>query len=322
MIVDRGQTRWIFAVTAIAMAATAAYLAYAWLAPNGPRGGSLPGLAYGVAGTAIIVFECLLSFRKKYPASPLGRVSTWLRAHVWLGLLSFVLILFHSGFRWGYGLAALLMWMFAIITASGIFGLVLQNWLPRRMMELVRRESLYDQIPDLVVQLRIEADERVEFITADLGIAEDFDPGSRAGGVKQYFDPDQKKSAAEKVQAVVEKRKSAPQIAIGDQYASALKAHYLEEIRPFLFPVPTPFTRRLFATADKGKAYFHHLRTILPVAANVVLDDLESICEERRQLAVQATLHRWLHGWLYIHVPLSMAFLVLTAVHAVVSLRY
>jgi hypothetical protein len=33
-------------------------------------------------------------------------------------------------------------------------------------------------------------------------------------------------------------------------------------------------------------------------------------------------LHRWLHSWLYLHVPLSMAFLVLVVVHAVWSLRY
>ena len=70
------------------------------------------------------------------------------------------------------------------------------------------------------------------------------------------------------------------------------------------------------------KAYFNFLRPIMPVAAHSVLNDMESICEERRQLGVQVKLHHLLHGWLYIHVPLSMAFLVLTLVHAVVSLRY
>jgi len=50
--------------------------------------------------------------------------------------------------------------------------------------------------------------------------------------------------------------------------------------------------------------------------------DLESMVEERRQLAIQVKLHHWLHGWLFLHVPVSMAFLVLTLVHAVVSLVY
>ena len=60
----------------------------------------------------------------------------------------------------------------------------------------------------------------------------------------------------------------------------------------------------------------------MPVAAHDVLHDLEEICEERRQLLIQRRLHLWLHGWLLIHVPLSFALLVLTAVHAVLSLRY
>ena len=61
------------------------------------------GLFFAALGTGVIVFECLLGLRKRYPASPLGRVKTWVSAHVWLGLLSFLLILMHSGFRWGAG---------------------------------------------------------------------------------------------------------------------------------------------------------------------------------------------------------------------------
>jgi hypothetical protein len=60
----------------------------------------------------------------------------------------------------------------------------------------------------------------------------------------------------------------------------------------------------------------------MPVAAHGILADLQEICDERRQLIVQRKLHYWLHGWLLLHVPLSFAFLVLTAVHAVLSLRY
>jgi len=60
----------------------------------------------------------------------------------------------------------------------------------------------------------------------------------------------------------------------------------------------------------------------MPVAAHGILRDLEEICEERRQLLAQRRMHLWLHGWLLVHVPLSFALLVLTAVHAVLSLRY
>ena len=321
MIVDRHQFRWAWVTGAVAILATASYLVYAMVSPNGPGSGSIIGLIFASLGTAIIVFECLLGLRKRYPASPVGRVKTWLRAHTWLGLLSFLLILMHSGFHWGHGLAAAMMWIFAVIVASGLFGIALQNYIPRRMTELVRYETVFEEIPTVVDGLCFEADERVEFITADLGLPA---PPEylQAGGVKRYYDPDQKKSNAEKVRAVIEKRKFSPQIELEAGARDAFRDHYLQEIRPFLRQSPAPLSLKLYASPDSVTAYFDHLRTIMPTAAHMVLRDLAEIVEERRQLAVQRRLHQWLHGWLLIHVPLSFALLVLTALHAVLSLRY
>jgi hypothetical protein len=50
--------------------------------------------------------------------------------------------------------------------------------------------------------------------------------------------------------------------------------------------------------------------------------DLAEIAAERRDLAIQRRLHHWLHGWLFVHVPLTAALLVLLAAHAVMALRY
>jgi hypothetical protein len=322
MILDRRQSRWAVGTGAAAALSLGVYVVYAQLASNGPRGGSILGLFFAALGTGVIVFECLLGLRKRYPASPLGRVKTWVSAHVWLGLLSFLLILMHSGFRWGSGLAGVLMWLFAAILASGIFGVALQNYIPRRMTELVPRETIYEQIPTVIRGLRMEADERVEFVTADLGVVEPELDLVRAGGVKQYFDPVQKKSAAEKVREVMERRKASPQVEIEEGARAALRAHYLQEIRPYLADSPALLSRRLLGTREQVAAYFNHLRTVMPVAAHDVLRDLEEIAEERRQLLVQKRLHLWLHTWLLAHVPLAFAFLVLIAAHAVLSLRY
>ena len=79
-------------IAVLAGVATVGYLAYIVTSPGRPSGGSIPGLVFAFAGTALIVFAGSLSWRKKYPASPMGRVSTWLRAHIWLGLLSFLLL--------------------------------------------------------------------------------------------------------------------------------------------------------------------------------------------------------------------------------------
>ena len=59
-----------------------------------------------------------------------------------------------------------------------------------------------------------------------------------------------------------------------------------------------------------------------PVAFHQALEDLENICEEERQLSRQRRLYHWLHAWLLVHVPLSLALLLLGGIHAVMALRY
>jgi hypothetical protein len=60
----------------------------------------------------------------------------------------------------------------------------------------------------------------------------------------------------------------------------------------------------------------------MPPVAHPVLDDLSDICDEARQLMHQERLHRWLHGWLLVHIPVSLALILLGAIHAVMALRY
>ena len=56
-------------------------------------------------------------------------------------------------------------------------------------------------------------------------------------------------------------------------------------------------------------------RTVAPVETG-------SDREEKRQLDRQSRLHKVLHGWLLVHIPLSYALLLLGAVHAVMALRF
>jgi hypothetical protein len=52
------------------------------------------------------------------------------------------------------------------------------------------------------------------------------------------------------------------------------------------------------------------------------LQELEEVCAQRRQIALQERLHHGLHVWLLIHIPLSVALLVLGMAHVVMSLYY
>jgi hypothetical protein len=102
--------------------------------------------------------------------------------------------------------------------------------------------------------------------------------------------------------------------------SAPLRRFYLDEMRPFL-ERRARRGQRLADAARAGSA-FAGLRTLLPAAAHVTLTDLEDICGEARQLTRQERLHHWLHGWLLLHIPLSLTLILLGAVHAVMALRF
>jgi hypothetical protein len=105
-----------------------------------------------------------------------------------------------------------------------------------------------------------------------------------------------------------------------DDVRGELTEFYDKEVRPYL----EKEGGKGCAISVRGTAgpMFANLRTLLPEVIHPVVSDLESICEEKRQLDHQIRMHRLLHGWLFIHVPLSLALLVMGAIHAVMALRY
>jgi hypothetical protein len=60
----------------------------------------------------------------------------------------------------------------------------------------------------------------------------------------------------------------------------------------------------------------------VPPEAHPAVGALRDLCEQRRQLHAQARLHFWLHNWLWVHLPLSVALVVLMGIHIYVTLRY
>lgn len=121
-------------------------------------GGTPLGLAFGAISLGIFVFAALLSLRKKIPLWRVGTVQRWLRAHIWLTFLTVPLILLHSGFRLGGPMTTLLMWLYALVMVSGIYGLVLQHLMPRLMKERLPAETVFEQIPHIRAQLCVAAE--------------------------------------------------------------------------------------------------------------------------------------------------------------------
>jgi hypothetical protein len=107
---------------------------------------------------------------------------------------------------------------------------------------------------------------------------------------------------------------------LSEEESAPLRRFYVQEIRPFL-ENPKQRGQRL-GDAQKAASAFAGLRTLLPAAGHAALEDLSDICDEARQLRRQERLHHWLHDWLLLHIPLSLALILLGAVHAAMALRY
>jgi hypothetical protein len=280
LLLDSGHKNWFLTTIILAVAAVGVYFLIAWWTPGPLTGGSIVGLTYGVAGAALMIFAGLLSVLRTRWALALwflGPRKIWLKAHVWLGLLSGVLVLCHSGFRFGGPLEQVLMVVVILVVVTGVLGLLLQQFLPQLLASRVPREAAFEQIPRLCELLQRNADDLAKKVREDKTL----DPR-----ITRRFDE-----------------------------------FYTSKVRPFLtasYRASSPLAR-----SGEAASIFDHLRTV-PGFSTVAgpLDQLESYVNERRQYAEQQFLHYLLHGWLLIHVPLSVVLLVLGLAHAFWSLYY
>jgi hypothetical protein len=249
-----------------------------------------------------------------------------MRGHLWLGLLSLPLILFHGGFHFGGTLTRVLMWLLIVTVASGVYGAVLQNSIPKKMTADIPLETIYDEISHVRGLLRDEADLAIESLCGNVGIAKTSDAGVQRAGGFTALRPIAASAAPLRTSAAVSAGASAAVapaaeiVLLSEAESVPLRKFYLEEMRPFLRQSKSRGSR--LADEPYASSVFANLRTLVPAAARDTLADLEDVCSEARQLLRQERLHRWLHGWLLLHIPLSLALILLGAVHAVMALRY
>lgn len=322
MLLDRqnlaAHRPWIIAVAAATLASGAWYFLTAAAAPRWPGGASLPGLVLGTIAALLIVFEFLLWPRKKLRWLRVGRAQTWLRAHIWLGLLVGPLAVLHSGFRFGGLLSTVLMVLLLVVLASGVFGLAMQQWIPRRLLRDVPAETIYSQIEYIADQYAADAQRLVEAVCGAADDAADDDtpsailPGDHSG----HLVIGQLRTVGRvqgKALRTIERGKAI-------RNADLLIAAQREVVGPYLRDGAK--TASLAADAARASDFFRDLRARLDPAVHPVVDSLEEWCDYRRQFDLQARLHWWLHSWLCVHLPLSLALLLVLAVHIVAALRY
>lgn len=306
---------WIVAGLVATVAAVAWY-AQEWSATGRmPGGSSRPGLTFGIVGGLIILFELLLWPRKKVRSWRLGSAQAWLRAHVWLGLLCLPLVLLHARLLVIGGLFNVaLMMVFLLVIASGIWGLALQQFLPRTLLDEVPAETIREQIDHVAARECADVARLVRAVCEPVSHSPE---GSGEDDREDDFAVVTGFRAMTGIQGRVLETLPVFTVIPGTR---EIARRFQEEVRPFLLAGRAGGSP--LAGRRESEAFFASLRSSSPAAAGEVIARLERACEHRRQFDLQARLHDWLHGWLLVHVPLSLALGVLLAVHVPVALWY
>jgi hypothetical protein len=267
---------------------------------GGASGGSVYGITTGIIGTGMIVLAMALIVRKTWRTLRVGRTYGWLQGHVWLGLVSYPIICFHAGWRWGGPLTTWLMISFSIVWVTGIIGLVIQNLVPRVMFDRLPKETVYGQIGQVGLK-NIEAARQI---------------------VENWVERNE-------ASAVMSNRASA-----GEE----LRRFHKEQVQPFLLygsgagprsfldpraapMLPAELMKEASSSRVPGAEAFAGIRNRFTTLFEP-LCELEAIVMEHQQHLLQRKLHWLMHGWLLVHVPVSVVMFVMIPVHGALALRY
>jgi hypothetical protein len=273
----------------------------------------------GFLGGLIVLFEMALYPRKllrrwRPPIAILWSPKWWVRAHVVLGLVCYPVIMVHAGYGFGGPLTSVTLVLFLATIASGIWGLIVQQWLPTKILE---------EVPDETVASQTDAAARY-YLGRRLG---------RNAAGKHDHTGEVYRLVEALVQPPPEPDDLITPIGVGGGVAApqtgpllvGLPAQDLVEFRDRTLIPYLEDGRRSgspLASRTESERWFARLRNVVPPDARPVIDRLEELADLRRRWDYQGRLNGWLHNWIPVHLLLSAAMAGLMLVHAVRALKY
>jgi hypothetical protein len=153
-----GGKRWLWIAVLSAIVLIISYLIYRQR--TFPHGGTPMGLAYGAVGTIVILILMALGVRKRWYSSGLGTLQGWTSAHVYLGLLTLLLIPMHAGFKFRFDVHTLAFALLFLVVVSGMIGVVLYRVVPLRLTayeQRIQADKIDTELNRLLAEMRLLA---------------------------------------------------------------------------------------------------------------------------------------------------------------------
>lgn len=127
---DRRPSELLYALIAVVFI-TLVYLGMNVILGGVPAASSFYGHSMGIVGFLLMLMtEILYSLRKRSRLARWGQMSSWLRFHIFTGIVGPYLVLLHSSWKFN-GIAGVLTLMTAIIVLSGFIGRYIYTSVPR-----------------------------------------------------------------------------------------------------------------------------------------------------------------------------------------------
>ncbi len=194
-------------------------------------------------------------------------------------------------------MTTLLMAIYATVMVSGIYGLYLQHKMPTLMKERLPAEFVFEQIPNIRMQLCHSAEKLLR-------------------SLKQEAPMEISLSNVPAAATAV-----ATDIATDLDSTEALSSFIEDRLLPYL-EAPRGDGFRLGHAREAGEI-FRHLEARVTARHRGRVKEMEVWCDQRRLLDLQTRMQHWMHSWLLVHVPFSFLLLLMTVWHAFVTVfRY
>jgi dihydropyrimidine dehydrogenase (NAD+) subunit PreT len=119
---------------------------HAFLKPSG-----IWGHGIGVLATLFMLLNFVYSARKRLPwFKRRGEIAPWLRFHLFVGIMSPTIILFHTAFQWGNHLATTTYTSLVVVVMSGLIGRYFYGWMRFDPQDLGEANHLGQSLAQIV----------------------------------------------------------------------------------------------------------------------------------------------------------------------------
>ena len=127
----------------------------------------VPVVIYGVLGICFIIFLALYNIRLKIYSSAVGSAHGWLVAHIYIGVLTVLVIIIHANSSISGSLNIITFILFLVVVLSGIVGLLIYKSVPLSLSKYGRDVLAVDEIKKRITKYQGELEKSVTGMTID-----------------------------------------------------------------------------------------------------------------------------------------------------------